>query len=88
MARTQIFLRRDQLLGLDAAARRRGASRSELIREQIDAFLTREKAEIGDWRRLQKEAAGVLADDPDFERRIEEIRKGWARREKRLWNDG
>jgi metal-responsive CopG/Arc/MetJ family transcriptional regulator len=86
MARTQVLLRRDQLRELDAAARRRGVTRSELLREQIDAFLARDKSENDDWRRLQKEAAGVLADDPDFERRMQDIREGWRRREERLWS--
>jgi hypothetical protein len=63
-------------------------TRSELLREQVDALLAREKGELEDWRRLQMEAAGALADDPDFVRRMEEIRRDGSRREKWLWGDG
>lgn len=83
--RTQIYLTREQADNLDEEARRRGTSRSHLIREAIDATYasapTREA-----WAAALKATAGLWADRSESgEEYVERTRTG--RRLRKLYRE-
>jgi predicted transcriptional regulator len=59
MRRTQIYLDEEQDRRLERRARATGATKSALIREAIDRFLSRERPS-NDLEKVLKETAGAL----------------------------
>jgi predicted DNA-binding protein len=64
MVRTQIYLTREEQLGLRALSRRTGLSKSELIRQAIDSMLTNEQE--SDRLALLQQARGIWRDRTDL----------------------
>jgi predicted DNA-binding protein len=83
--RTQIYLSREEAAALDREARRRGQTRSHLIREAIDrAYLSEPSVE--DVLATLEATAGAWVDHPESgEEYVERIRAG--DRLKELWGD-
>ncbi len=85
MDRTQIYLSREQATALDREARRRGTTRSHLIREAIDQTYVvdpdRERVMAG----LRASAGGWKGRSETGEAYVERIRGG--RRLERLWSE-
>jgi hypothetical protein len=75
--RTQIYLTDEEKKGLQSAARRRGISQSDLIRQAIDSLLAQSCAT--DKAVALDEIAGLWSDRDDAPD-IRELRNGWHRR--------
>ena len=74
--RTQIYLSREQAAALDREARRRGQTRSHLIREAIDRAYLSEPTQ-DDILAAFEASAGAWADHPETgEEYVERIRSG------------
>jgi Arc/MetJ-type ribon-helix-helix transcriptional regulator len=85
MLRRQVYLTERQGRALEALARAKGRSQSELIRDAVDALLA--KAPRGEWKEAWLAAAGMWEDYPEVEEIIREGRERLRRRETRLWRD-
>jgi predicted DNA-binding protein len=64
MDRTQIYLSREQAAALDREARRRGTTRSHLIREAIDARYGPDR-DADEVREALRATAGLWSDRPE-----------------------
>lgn len=88
MRRTQIYLGDEQDALLDARARATGMTKSALVRDAIDAFLTDEAtsaaAGVARMRAALAGAAGVATSLPRGAQYVEDIRAGDADRAARL----
>ena len=83
--RTQIYLSREQAAALDREARRRGQTRSHLIREAIDRVYLSEPS-IEEVLAALEASAGAWANHPESgEEYVERIRSGDRLAE--LWGD-
>jgi hypothetical protein len=65
MHRTNIYLDELQIVGLDAAARREGTTRAELVRRFVDRGLAADRADIERDLTVLREAFGALRDTDD-----------------------
>lgn len=83
--RTQIYLSREETAALDREARRRGQTRSHLIREAIDrAYLS--EPSVDDVLAALEASSGAWADHPESgEEYVDRIRSGDRLSE--LWGD-
>jgi predicted transcriptional regulator len=80
MLRTQVYLTERQGERLKALARAKRRSRSQLIRDAVDALLAAEKEEPrGDWREATRRVAGMWADYPEVEEIIAATRRSFDR---------
>ena len=83
MRRTQIYLDEEQEQALAARASATARTKSALIREAIDAFLSapeREDAELARFRDAVRAAAGVAPYLPDGRTYVEQLRAGDSER--------
>jgi Arc/MetJ-type ribon-helix-helix transcriptional regulator len=87
MERTQIYLTEQQQLELARRVVATGKTKSELIREALDAYLT-EPESNEEWRRKWLEAldevAGIAPYLPDGATYVDELRQADLRREAEL----
>jgi hypothetical protein len=63
MHRTNIYLDDRQVVALDAAARRAGTTRAELVRRFVDRGLAEERADVERDLAAIRESFGALADE-------------------------
>lgn len=85
MRRTQIYLDESQHERLGKRARAAGTTRSDLIREAVDAYLAGPKAEetrLLAFREAVRDAAGSVRRLPTGRRYVEELRGGDTQRER------
>lgn len=81
MERTQIYLSREQATALDREARRRGTTRSHLIREAIEAHYGADR-DASEVREALRATAGLWSDRPETgEAYVERLRSGRRLRE-------
>lgn len=83
MRRTQIYLDQEQARRLDRWAAGEGVTRSAVIREAIDGYLSRPEpggARLGRFRAAVRTAAGAAPYLPAGEEYVEGIRAAGARR--------
>ena len=89
MRRTQIYLDESQHERLGMRARSAGTTRSELIREAVEAYLSGPQSEntrLLAFREAVREAAGSVRRLPEGRRYVEELRGGDVQREQDLEN--
>jgi predicted DNA-binding protein len=87
MKRTQIYLDESQDERLAQRARAAGTTKSDLIREAIDAYLAGpadKRAELEAFRAAVRAAAGSVPRLPPGDRYVEELRKADAAREREV----
>lgn len=87
MRRTQIYLDEAQHERLGKRARASGTTKSDLIREAVDAYLAgpaTEKTELAAFRAAVRASAGSARRLPKGRRYVEELRKADARRDRDL----
>ncbi len=87
MKRTQIYLDESQDARLARRARAAGTTKSDLIREAIDAYLAGpadEGAQLLAFRAAVRAAAGTASRLPSGRRYVDEIRQADAEREREL----
>jgi metal-responsive CopG/Arc/MetJ family transcriptional regulator len=65
MHRTNIYLDDAQVAALDAAARREGTTRAELVRRFVDLGLTRDQSDVDRDLAVIRESFGALRDAED-----------------------
>ena len=83
--RTQIYLSREEAVALDREAKRRGQTRSHLIREAIDRVYLSEPS-VDDVLAALEASSGAWADHPESgEEYVERVRSGDRLAE--LWGD-
>ncbi len=85
--RTQIYLEESQDQRLARRAAAAGTTKSDLIREAVDAYLTGSQDEgthLLAFRAAVRAAAGTVSRLPDGLRYVEELRKADAERERDL----
>lgn len=83
MRRTQIYLDEQQAEQLDERASTRGATRSKLIREAIDAYLGAgedESARLARFQEAVEATAGIAPYLPPGDEYVDEIRRAGARK--------
>jgi len=86
MERTQIYLTAAQTDELDRRARRQGTTRSHLIREAVEKYLTPEWDPEA-FKAALRNVAGMWADRDDIDEIYESMREADRRRLKRLYPD-
>jgi len=88
MNRTQIYLDDEQTARLDERAAAEGTSRSMVIRQAVDKYLSEEQQSSAAWRAKWKEAlertAGIAPYLQDGVEYVEDIRRSDAERLSRL----
>jgi hypothetical protein len=88
MRRTQIYLDESQVDRLAERAAAQGTTRSDLIREAVDAYLAGsggdERSRLKAFRAAVRAAAGAVARLPEGRRFVEETREADAGRERDL----
>lgn len=88
MNRTQIYLDDEQTARLDERAAAEGTSRSGVIRQAVDKYLSEEQQSSAAWREKWKEAldktAGIAPYLQEGVEYVEEIRRSDAERLSRL----
>ncbi len=77
MIRTQVYLTEEEKRGLETAARARGVSQSDLIRQAIDKLLA--STGVFDKSAILEDIAGVWASRKDLPE-IRDLRTGWRAR--------
>lgn len=83
MARTQIYLDKEQKSALDKLSAEHGATVSDLIRQAVDQFIVKKSPDFGE---ALNRSFGVWRhrhgfDDP--KKYVRKIRKEWEKRDKR-----
>lgn len=89
MKRTQIYLEESQDQRLAKRARAAGTTKSDLIREAVDAYLTSpedEEAQLLAFQAAVRAAAGSVPRLPKGRRYVEDLRRGDLSREQELEN--
>jgi hypothetical protein len=67
MVRKQIFIEADQNRRLKAVATVSARSEGELIREAVDQWLAKLRADTDDWKAAWRQAAGMWQDRADLD---------------------
>jgi hypothetical protein len=84
MVRKQLMLTREQNAELKRIAAATSRSEGELVREAVDDWLPRQKAEQEDWKAALLGLAGLWADRDDLDDFYAELREGRRRRRERM----
>lgn len=84
MKRTQIYLTEEEKKAIEKLSDERGTTQSNIIREAIDEYIIKKKAEPQ--KKSIMDFAGIWKDKEDIPD-VREMREGWGRRMKRLGLD-
>ena len=76
MVRKQLMFTGEQNAELKRIASATSRSEGELVREAVDDWLSRQKAEQEDWKAAWRRAAGLWADREDIDEIMAERREG------------
>jgi predicted transcriptional regulator len=84
LVRKQLMLTGEQNAHLKRIAAATSRSEGELVREAIDEWLSRQKAEEEDWKAAWRQAAGLWADREDIDEIMAERREARRLRRERM----
>lgn len=83
MVRTQVYLTEAEQKSLRSLGKKNNRSQSEMIRQAVDEFI--EKHAGSHHAAVLDRVFGLWRDRTDLPD-LRELRRGWSRREKRLWD--
>jgi predicted DNA-binding protein len=83
MVRKQILITTEQSRAMKALAASTGRTEADLFREAVDAKLAADDGQ--DWKAALLAAAAEWPEGSPIAERVADGRKGWARRQARLW---
>jgi predicted transcriptional regulator len=84
LVRKQLMLTGEQNAHLKRIAAATSRSEGELVREAVDDWLSRQKAEQEDWKAAWRQAAGLWADREDIDEIMAERREARRLRRERM----